>query len=113
MVRLQIDLSHLGSCQLESPLCEMWPIAAVCTCQHGDERQCVVFRRAPVPRLAQQVVLQHLVVELLDPGLRQNHQDSAALDQTHKLLLQKHTHTPRIKVDLTYCRKSSNTASVE
>jgi len=64
---------------------------SVSTCQHGDERQRVVLRGAAVPGLAQQVALQHLIVELLDPGLRENHEDPAALDQTHKLLLQKNT----------------------
>lgn len=78
------------------------------TCQHGDERQHVVFWWAPVPSLGQQVALQHLVVELLDPGLTQNHKDSAALDQTHKLLLQK-THIEVYSVcSIFYCTKSAN-----
>lgn len=57
------------------------------TCQHGDKRHCLVLWRAPVTGLTQQVELQHLVVEFFNPGLRQNHDDAAALDKALKLFL--------------------------
>lgn len=57
------------------------------TCQHGDKRHCLVLWRAPVTGLAQQVELQNLVVEFFNPGLRQNHNDAAALDKADKLFL--------------------------
>lgn len=64
----------------------MWPPG---TCQHGYKWRCLVLWRAPVPGFTQEVVLQHLVVELLNPGLGQNHQDATALDKTHILFLEK------------------------
>lgn len=77
---LKGEASHPGDTELcEGPL----------TGQHGDEREAVVLGAAPVAGLSQHVSVEHLMVELLDPGLGEDHQHPAGLNLLHELFLQR------------------------
>lgn len=59
------------------------------TGQHGNEGKAAVLGAAPVASFSEHVSVEYLVIQLLDPGLGEDHEHPAALHLLHELFLQR------------------------